>query len=141
MIVEYVREGDRCEVRVFELRCNILNFITLEHLISNLESVYIEQSLVSHDRELNMFARVDIRVDSDGIDGSSVSYQAAPYDQSTLQVPNGQIVFTLDSHRNKVLGIVREGKGLDATLVERVLLQQLPIHGVIEKDQGISHAS
>jgi hypothetical protein len=104
-------------------------------LVGNFKAVNIEKTLISHNCELNVFSGIHIRIDGYSVDSSCIANQAASHYQATLQVPDSQVVFTLHTHRDQVLCIVREGKCLHSSLMEGIFLDQLSINCIIEIDK------
>ena len=137
LIVKDIWEAHRCEVRVFKFRCDILNFIALKHLVGNLKTVNVEKSLISHNSELNVLSSIHIRINRNSVNSSCIANQAASYNQATLQVPDRKIVFSLHTHWDKVLCIVREGKCLHSSLMEGIFLDQLSVNCIIEIDERV----
>jgi len=67
----------------------------------------------------------NIRVDSQCIYGTRVLNQTASHDEARLQVPNRQVVLSVDSDRYQVGAAVGKGECLYTSLMESVPLNQL----------------
>ncbi len=105
---------------------NVVDFEGLKELSADLVSIDVEDTFVSNNSELNeafLLPTSNIGVDLKGVDRIGTFDEAASDNKATLKVPDRQIIFTMHAERDQVLPIIREGQGLDSSLMEGVPVQ------------------